>query len=69
MLNKKIKPEVNFNVPKTKVAPTPKPKTSKTPFKAPTLKQYKKSAAYRAGEMTYKEYLQIAKQVYKSKNK
>ena len=69
MLNKKIEPNVNFNVPKTKVAPTPKPRPSKTPFKAPTLKEYKTSAAYRVGEMTYKEYVEIAEQVYKSKKK
>lgn len=55
-----------------KKLPTPKPKTSKTPkpkFTPPSLAQYKKSAAYKAGDMTYKEYIAVSKNVFKAKNK
>ena len=36
----------------------PKPSPKKT---LPTLKEYKQSAAYKSGDMTYKEYLDFFK--------
>jgi hypothetical protein len=68
--------KLGFNVPKTKVSPTPKPKASMTPkpkstpmpkFTAPTLSQYKGSAA--ADSMTYKQYIAASKNAFDAKNK
>jgi len=47
---------------KPKITPTPKPTL-------PSLAEYKKSAAYRTGSQTYKEYLDIAKQLQNAKKK
>ncbi len=56
--------------PRPKATMTPKPKTTPKPkFTAPTLAQYKSSAAYKAGDMTYKEYIAVSKNVFKAKNK
>lgn len=55
---------------KTKPLFTAKPKATPTPkFTAPTLSQYKSSAAYKAGNMTYKEYIAVSKNVFDAKNK
>lgn len=35
---------------------TPKPSPKKT---LPTLKEYKQSAAYKSGDLTYKQYLDL----------
>lgn len=68
--------KLGFNVPKTKVSPTPKPKASVTPkpkstpkpkFTPPTLSQYKGSAA--ANSMTYKQYIAASKSVFDAKNR
>lgn len=42
--------------------PTPK-------FTAPSLSQYKSSAAYKAGNMTYKQYIDASKNAFDIKNK
>jgi hypothetical protein len=56
--------------PKPKASMTPKPKVTPMPkFTAPTLAQYKSSAAYKAGDMTYKEYIAVSKNVFDAKNK
>lgn len=60
--------------PKPKIASkpkvTPKPKVVPTPkFTAPSLQDYKKSAAYTTNTLTYKEYVAIAKDVYKTRLK
>lgn len=67
--------------PAPKLTPAPKPlpkpvakkpvqivKPKSTPS-LPSLEDYKKSAAYRSGEMTYKEYLDIAKAQQSAKAK
>jgi hypothetical protein len=56
--------------PKPKVTSTPKPKVTPTPkFTAPTLAEYKSSAAYRAGNLTYKQYIDMSKSAYDAKYK
>ena len=47
-----------------KVTPKPVPK-----FTAPTVAEFRKSAAYRTNSMGYKEYVDTALQVYNAKNK
>lgn len=45
-------------MPKITIKPKPKPSPKKT---LPTLAEYKTSAAYKTGSMTYKEYLDYFK--------
>ena len=49
-------------VAKPKVSPSPTPK-----FLMPTIADYRKSAAYKSGGMSYKEYVDTSKQVYDAK--
>jgi hypothetical protein len=52
--------------PTPKVKYTPKPKATPVPkFTAPTVAQYKKSAAYKTDSMSYKEYIDAIYDVYK----
>jgi len=53
------KPKVT---PKAKVTPTPK-------FTPPTLKEFKQSAAYKAGDWTYKQYVDEFIMQYNAKYK
>lgn len=54
--------------PKPKI--TPKPKAVPTPkFTPPSLQDFKKSAGYKTNTLTYKEYVAIAQDVYKSRMK
>ena len=46
--------------PKGKVTPAPKPKAKPSPT-LPSLEEFKQSAAYRSGAMTYKQYLDYFK--------
>ncbi len=46
--------------PKGKVSPAPKPKAKPSPA-LPSLEEFKQSAAYRSGAMTYKQYLDYFK--------
>ena len=64
--------------PKPKASPMAKPKATVTPkakatpapkFTAPTLAEYKSSAAYRAGDLTYKQYIAATKNAFDIKNK
>jgi hypothetical protein len=64
--------------PKPKVTPMAKPKATVTPkpkvtpipkFTAPTLAEYKSSAAYKAGDLTYKQYIAASKNAFDIKNK
>jgi hypothetical protein len=56
--------------PKPKATVTPKPKSTPKPkFTPPTLSQYKSSAAYRAGNLTYKQYIAASKSVFDAKNR
>jgi hypothetical protein len=56
--------------PKPKATVTPKPKSTPKPkFTPPTLGQYKSSAAYRAGDLTYKQYIAASKSVFDAKNR
>jgi len=61
-----------------KKSPTPKPKATMTPkvkatpmpkFTPPTIAQYKGSAAYKAGDLTYKQYVAASKSVFDAKNR
>ena len=53
-----------------KSTPTPKPKATPTPkFTPPTVAQFKQSAAYRAGDWTYKQYVDEFRMQYNSKYK
>ena len=65
-------------MPKPKASPMAKPKTTMTPkpkatpmpkFTEPTLAQYKSSAAYKAGNMTYKQYVAASKNAFDIKAK
>lgn len=47
--------------PKGKVTPSPKPKAKSSDSGLPSLAEFKQSAAYRSGAMTYKEYLDYFK--------
>ena len=51
-----------IKAPKTKAVPTPK-------FTAPSVAEFRKSAAYRTDSMTYKQYVDTAYSVFKAKNK
>ena len=52
--------------PTPKVKVTSKPKTTPVPkFTAPTVAQYRQSAAYKTDSMTYKEYVDAIYDVYK----
>lgn len=53
------KPDVTI---KPKRVPTPK-------FTAPTVAEFRKSAAYKTDSMGYKEYVDTAQQVYNAKRK
>jgi hypothetical protein len=64
--------------PKPKASPMAKPKATVTPkakatpapkFTAPTLAEYKSSAAYRAGDLTYKQYIAATKNAFDIRNK
>ena len=60
--------------PKVMVKPTAKatakPKATPVPkFTAPTVAEFRQSAAYKTTSMTYKEYVDTAYQVYQAKNK
>ena len=58
----KVKREVIAG--KKRQTSTPAPK-----FKAPSLQDFKKSAAYKTNSMTYKQYVATAEQAYKAKLK
>lgn len=56
--------------PKPKATVTPKPKSTPKPkFTPPTLGEYKGSAAARAGDLTYKQYVAASKNAFDIKNK
>jgi len=58
--------------PKPTVKPTVKPKVKPTPapkFTAPSVAEFRQSAAYKTNSMTYKEYVDTAYSVFKAKNK
>jgi hypothetical protein len=56
--------------PTPKATMTPKPKATPMPkFTPPTLGQYKGSAAYKAGDLTYKQYIAASKNAFDAKNK
>ena len=64
--------------PKPKASPMAKPKATVTPkakatpapkFTPPTLAEYKSSAAYRAGDLTYKQYIAATKNAFDIRNK
>lgn len=61
---------------KKKATPTPKPKVTLKPkvtptpkFTPPTIAEFKKSAAYKAGDWTYKQYVDEFRMQYNSKYK
>jgi hypothetical protein len=63
-------PKIVTKSPTPKATMTPKPKATPMPkFTAPTLAQYKSSAAYKAGNMTYKQYIAASKSVFDAKNR
>ena len=47
--------------PKGKVTASPKPMPKKSNPALPSLEEFKQSAAYRSGAMTYKQYLDYFK--------
>ena len=56
--------------PKPKVTASAKPKATPTPkFTPPTLGEFKQSAAYKAGEWTYKDYVDYFQGQYNAKYK
>jgi hypothetical protein len=60
--------------PKATVKPTPKatvkPKVVPVPkFTAPSVAEFKQSAAYKTDSMTYKQYVDTMYQVFQAKNK
>jgi len=70
MATPKPKPTPRFKAglakPPRKVTVTVKPKATPVPkFTAPTVAQYKKSAAYKTDSMSYKEYIDAIYDVYK----
>ena len=71
MIKKSPTPKPKATItPKPKASMTPKPKVTPMPkFTAPTLAQYKSSAAYKAGNMTYKQYIAASKNVFDAKNR
>ena len=57
------KPKITVKAtPKVIVKATPKPS-----YSAPSLADYKKSAAYKNSDMTYKEYLKASKDAYNAR--
>jgi hypothetical protein len=63
------KPKVTVK-PTAKATVKPKPKATPTPkFTAPSVAEFRQSAAYRTNSMGYKEYVDTAYQVYQAKNK
>jgi hypothetical protein len=63
----KAKPTVK---PTAKATVTPKPKPTPVPkFTAPSVAQFRQSAAYKTNSMGYKEYVDTAYQVYQAKYK
>jgi hypothetical protein len=63
----KAKPTVK---PTVKATVTPKPKPTPVPkFTAPSVAQFRQSAAYKTNSMGYKEYVDTAYQVYQAKYK
>jgi hypothetical protein len=58
----KPKPKATAKAPSPKATPIPK-------FTAPSVAEFRKSAAYRTDSMGYKEYVETALQVYKAKYK
>jgi len=70
MATPKPKPTPRFKAglakPPRKVTVTVKPKVTPVPkFTAPTVAQYRKSAAYKTDSMSYKEYIDAMYDVYK----
>lgn len=65
------KPKVKVKAsPKPTVKATVKPKVTPVPkFTAPSVAEFRQSAAYKTDSMTYKEYVDTAYSVYKAKNK
>ncbi len=56
--------------PTAKATVKPKPKATPVPkFTAPTVAEFRKSAAYKTDSMGYKEYVDTAYQVYQAKYK
>jgi hypothetical protein len=56
--------------PKPKVTASAKPKATPTPkFTPPTVSQFKQSAAYKAGDWTYKQYVDEFRMQYNAKYK
>jgi hypothetical protein len=56
--------------PKPTVKVTVKPKAKPTPkFTAPSVAEFRQSAAYKTDSMGYKEYVDASYQVYKAKYK
>lgn len=63
------KPKVKAT-PKPTIKPTVKPKATPVPkFTAPSVAEFRQSAAYKTDSMTYKQYVDTAYQVFKAKNK
>lgn len=63
------KPKIKAT-PKPTIKATVKPKAKPTPkFTAPSVAEFRQSAAYKTDSMGYKEYVDTAYQVYKSKYK
>jgi len=56
--------------PTAKATVKPKPKATPVPkFTAPSVAEFRKSAAYKTDSMGYKEYVDTAYQVYQAKYK
>jgi hypothetical protein len=56
--------------PTAKATVKPKPKATPVPkFTAPSVAEFRKSAAYKTDSMTYKEYVDASYDVYKYKLK
>jgi len=68
-ISKRITPKMPGMGPMTRVTPKQKP-TPMPKFTMPTIAEYKSSAAYRGDNpMTYKQYVERAKEVYDIKKK
>jgi len=66
------RPKVGLSKPSRKITVTVKPKPKATPvpkFTAPSVAEFRKSAAYITDSMTYKEYVDASYDVYKYKLK
>jgi hypothetical protein len=56
--------------PTAKATVKPKPKATPVPkFTAPSVAEFRQSAAYKTDSMGYKEYVDTMYQVYQAKNK